>query len=75
MSIPFQTCEALPGCERDAWFLCPRCLRWLCREHEPAGWHGCATSIDEQLRVQRAEFSTLDRPRMMPGVDETEGDS
>ena len=50
MSIPFQLCE-VKACDRDAWFLCRRCLRWLCQTHEPEQTHDCkpAISVEEAM--------------------------
>lgn len=44
----FQTCEALQGCDMEAWTLCEKCLRWLCGRHAGDRQHGCEVSIDEQ---------------------------
>lgn len=51
----FQTCEALQGCDMEAFNLCGKCNRWLCGRHSGSRAHGCETSVDEQYAARDDE--------------------
>jgi hypothetical protein len=55
----FQTCEALQGCESEAWSLCRKCCRWLCGRHAGSHAHGCEVSVDEQYEQRRGVLAKL----------------